>query len=315
MIWLIGVGYMGLEYAKVLNDLKIDYEVIGRGEDSAVKFENEIGKTVHRGGLTSFLKTNPAVPDAVIVAVSIDHLFPTTKLLLEYGVHKILLEKPGFCNTSELDVLIDIIKEKSASVYLAYNRRFYSSVLAAEKIIEEDKGVTSFNFEFTEWINTISMSKFNRDILRNWVLANSSHVIDTAFYLGGNPIKMDSYVEGAQEIEWHPIASRFAGAGITSKGALFTYMANWNAPGRWVIEILTKKHKLIFKPMETLQIQKLNSVAVEQYQVDDVLDKKFKPGLYLQTKSFLENDYSRFCSVFDQKVHLETFYKKIVECK
>jgi hypothetical protein len=159
------------------------------------------------------------------------------------------------------------------------------------------------------------MSKFNKDVLSNWVMANSSHVIDTAFFLGGYPAKMSSYIEGSDEISWHSNASRFAGAGITFKGALFSYNANWRAPGRWSVEILTKRHKLIFKPMELLQIQNLDSVSVEPYSIDDAYDKKFKPGLYLQTKSFLDSDYTRFCSIFDQKVHFENFYKKIIGIK
>ena len=72
------------------------------------------------------------------------------------------------------------------------------------------------------------------------------------------------------------------------KNALFSYHANWEAPGRWSVEILTPKHRLYFKPMETLQIQEIGSVAVNPVQIDDTLDKEFKPGLYLQVKSFLD---------------------------
>ena len=40
--WLIGAGYMAQEYAKVLNILVSDYDVIGRGEKSAKEFESKI---------------------------------------------------------------------------------------------------------------------------------------------------------------------------------------------------------------------------------------------------------------------------------
>ena len=42
-IWLIGAGYMAQEYAKVLNELAPEYEVIGRGEKSALNFESVNG--------------------------------------------------------------------------------------------------------------------------------------------------------------------------------------------------------------------------------------------------------------------------------
>ena len=41
-LWLIGTGYMGLEYAKVLIYLKKEFLVIGRNKVSAKKFQNEI---------------------------------------------------------------------------------------------------------------------------------------------------------------------------------------------------------------------------------------------------------------------------------
>ena len=40
--------------------------------------------------------------------------------------------------------------------------------------------------------------------------------------------------------------------------------------------------------MEKLRVQKLKSISEEPVEIDDTLDKKFKPGLYLQTLSFLK---------------------------
>jgi hypothetical protein len=125
-------------------------------------------------------------------------------------------------------------------------------------------------------------------ILNAWFIANSTHVIDLAFYLGGRPLDMSSYTKGS--LDWYKPASVFAGAGVSDKGALFSYQANWGAPGRWSVEILTLKHRLILRPMEQLYIQKIGSVAIEKVEIDDILDREYKPGLYLQVKSFLKND-------------------------
>ena len=32
---------------------------------------------------------------------------------------------------------------------------------------------------------------------------------------------------GPERVAWHPAASRFCGAGITDRGALFSYLADW----------------------------------------------------------------------------------------
>src|SRR3989339_1038012 len=126
MIWIIGSGYMSIEYAKVLKNLGKDFIAIGRGEENAKKFREATGKEAIVGGLKNFLETKPNKPSEVIVASNVEQLFETTTLLLEYGVKSILLEKPGATNSEQMRKLSELAKEKSADVVLAYNRRFYS---------------------------------------------------------------------------------------------------------------------------------------------------------------------------------------------
>jgi len=307
IIWLIGAGYMAKEYVKVLKKLENNFIVVGRSEIQAASFTQETEIEVLTGGLEKFLATKPQLPKAVIVAVGIEGLSNCTKLLLDYGVKKILLEKPGVGYASEIDELAELASFKKADVLLAYNRRFYSSVLKAREIIKEDGGVTSFNFEFTEWSHVIRTLTKHEAEHHNWFLGNSTHIIDTAFFLGGKPKELCSFVKGGTD--WHPKSSIYSGAGESKTGALFSYHANWEAPGRWVIEILTAKSRLIFKPIETLQIQQIGSVAINQVEINDQLDKDFKPGLFLQTKSFLEGDYIDFCSILEQRNSMRYYLK------
>ena len=162
-------------------------------------------------------------------------------------------------------------------------------------MIEQDGGVLSFNFEFTEWGHIISQYDFPTNELEGWFMANSTHVVDLAFWLGGDPEMFSSYIEGA--LDWHPKASRYSGAGRTKKGALFSYKANWDSAGRWSLEVLTKRRKLIFEPLQSLKIHEKDSVKVEEYRLDDSLDKEYKPGLYLQTESFLRKDDACLISI------------------
>lgn len=312
MIWIIGVGNMGIEYAKVLNALGKEFTAIGRGEASANVFEIQTSHQAVYGGLTQFLATKPALPTSVIVAVGVGELSATTIELLEYGVRQILLEKPGFGYLKEIDLTVEQAKCYDATIVLAYNRRFYSSVFKAEEIIKADGGVSSFNFEFTEWSHILENNPNIKPInLETLLVNNSSHVIDTAFFLGGQPKELCAFHSGAGELKWHPSGSKYAGAGVADNGALFSYQGNWTAPGRWVVEILTKKHRLYFKPMEMLQIQEIGSVTVSPVEIDNHLDVDFKPGIYLQLKAFLAGDYSRFCTIKQQKEHIDNYYLKI----
>lgn len=306
MIWIIGTGNIGTVYANILNELKVDYIAIGRGEASASKFREATGHEVITGGLEQFLASNPVLPDKAIVTVRTKDLAKVEIALIKYGVKVMLCEKPGYYRPSELEQLEAVVKEHGAKLYIAYNRRFYASTLKAEEIIREDGGVTSFNFEFTEWVRLFE--KRVGDYPETLFYANSSHVVDLAFFLGGFPKEMSCYT--ADRIPWHNPAI-YAGAGVSDKGALFSYQANWKAPGRWVVEVLTRKHRLYFKPMETLQIQQMDTVKVEPVEIDDSLDKQFKPGFYLETKAFLNEDYTRFCTFEQQVEHVRNFYMKM----
>lgn len=308
-IWLVGTGNIAIEYAKVLKNLDVEYIAIGRGKTNVDKF---IAATQHdaiEGGLENFLKLSPEIPSHAIVTVNVESLSLTATMLLKYGIKTILLEKPGVCNPSEIYDLVQLTREKNANVLLAYNRRFYASTLKAQEIIKKDGGVTSFVFEFTEWAHKITPMFDGSERFKYWFLGNSSHVVDLAFYLGGNPVEMYSFTSGS--IEWHPNASVFSGAGKTDIGALFSYHANWKAPGRWFVEICTSKHRLYFKPMETLQIQEIGSVGLNPVVLNDDLDRLFKPGLYLQVKCFLDNELSRFCTLDEQQHMIDNYYLKI----
>jgi hypothetical protein len=299
-IWLIGT---------VLKKLNVPFIVIGRSEFRCLEFEAKVGVRPISGGIQNFLITAPVMPSKVIITTKVEELQVISKLLMDYGVKNILAEKPGVAYVNEINELVDLAKKTQTNLLIAYNRRFYASVLKAEKIIEEDGGVSSFNFEFTEWSHIISTLKETDAGLHNWFLGNSTHVIDLAFYLGGFPKQFSAYYKGS--LNWHPTASAYAGAGISETGALFSYHANWEAPGRWVLEVLTTKHRLIFKPMEKLQIQAVGSVAINPVEINDSLDISFKPGIYLQTKAFIENDYTRFCNIYDQQQLINDVYTKM----
>lgn len=297
-VLIIGAGLMTIEYIKVLDDLKIAYTIVGRGEESAKVFKEKTNKDCFVGGLEKFINENDCTKFShAIIVTGIDTLYKNTKHLIESGIKNILVEKPGALYSNEIQDLSLLAKQRLVNCYIAYNRRCFQSVEKAKKIIKEDGGVSSFHFEFTEWAHVIEPLKTDLSIKNKWFLANSSHVVDLAFFLGGKPKQLSAYQSGS--IVWHPY-SKYAGAGVTHDNTVFSYHANWLAPGRWSLEIMTAKHRLYFKPMESLHIQNIGSVAVTLFEINDELDKKFKPGLYIQTKAFLENSFSKLCSIDEQ---------------
>jgi predicted dehydrogenase len=310
-VLLVGAGIMGQDYARVLSALKVPFTVVGRGVSSAAVFKEVTGVDVIEGGLKKYLIGNLSLPDAAIIAVGVEQLAETTLLLLERGVKKILVEKPAGIDTEEITRIVANAKKQNAQVFVAYNRRFYASTIKAREIIAADGGVTSFNFEFTEWSHVIEPLKADPVVKKNWFLANSTHVVDLAFFLGGEPSEISSYTAGS--LSWHPSAAAFAGAGKTANGALFSYQANWAAPGRWGVEILTNRHRLIFRPMEQLHIQEIGSVSINKVELDDELDQQFKPGLYRQVVSYLSDQVSdELLEIADHLINCRDIYSKIL---
>lgn len=311
-IWLIGAGTMAIEYAKVLKDLVDGFEVIGRGENSAQVFEEKTGLKVCCGGLSKQIQSGAVVPEFAIIATGVDCLAENAMELMDFGVKNILVEKPGGLSAQEIEQVYKKSLQTGTEIFVAYNRRFYSSVIEAKKIIEEDGGATSFQFDFTEWSHEIEKLNKPLEVFENWLLSNSSHVVDLAFYLGGIPGKISCSINGS--LPWHSKGSVFCGSGQTVSGALFSYHANWESAGRWGVEVNTLRRKLIFRPLEKLQQQMRGTVKIDFVDIDDHLDIQYKPGLYLQMKAFLHKQFDLLMPLKEQ-LDIMPIYDQMVGSK
>lgn len=309
---LAGAGNMAQEYAKVLQGMNIVPVVVGRGDKSALEFKQNTGLQVITGGIEKFLRKEKTKPDCAIVAVSVEALKDTAIALIEYGIKKILLEKPAGINRIEIEEVAAAAQKYGSEVYVAYNRRFYSSVIKLKESAAQDGGMTSFHFEFTEWSHTIEPLQKPKEVKGAWLLANSAHVIDLAFYLGGGkPEQFTAFSSGG--LSWHPDGSIFTGAGKTKAGVLFSYHADWTAPGRWAVEMLTEKHRYYLKPLEKLDIQNIGSVKVEPVELDDGLDQKYKPGLFGMVQAFLEGKNAEWLCTLQEQIALAEICETILQ--
>lgn len=308
VLHIIGAGPMAIEYAKILKSLEVPFKVIGRSQSSCDKFFNETGVTCVSGGFEKWVSEVTEIPSKVIVAVSEENLGSVTATLVKKNVASILVEKPGAATYEDLETLNSVCSKSNSKVYVGYNRRFYESVQKARELIKEDGGVQSFFFEFTEWGHVIRNKVCPQLVKEEWLWHNSTHVMDMAFYLGGFPKKMASFKEGS--LDWHSRGAKYSGAGVADTGATFSYIANWAAPGRWVVEILTSQRRFIFKPLEKLQIQKIGSVAVEEWALDNPQDLNFKPGLYNQVLHFLKGQDDVLVTLSQQLDNMK-HYKQI----
>lgn len=307
---LVGTGTMAREYAKVLDGLGIPYKVVGNTSASVKKFRDDTQKNAIEGGIEKYILSQKTIPHYAIVATNIEKLYKITKILITSGVKEILVEKPGIVTMEQINDLIQEAKKYGTKVFIAYNRRFYSSVKILKQIVQDDGGIQSVNFEFTEWPHVVEKTLHSDEIKQKWFLMNSSHVVDLVFYLIGKPREMNSYRKG--ELKWHKAGCIYAGCGVTEKDIVFSYQANWKAPGRWGVEVLTDKHRLYLRPIEKLQIQNIGSIMIEEKELNDNIDQIYKPGLFEEVYAMIKGgDFAKeLCTLEEQKGNMK-LYKKI----
>jgi len=310
-ILIVGSGPMAIDYAKILLAQDIDFKVVGRGKESAARFQLKTGKIPQIGGLEKYLNDKTLSPNTyVIIATGTEVLMESLLLVLEKGASKVLIEKPAAISIGELIINKNKLEPYFDNVFVAYNRRFYGSVIEAKKMIDEDGGLQTIHFEFTEWAHKIEPLEKAAGVKENWFFANSTHVIDLAFYLGGKPEKWEAYSK-AGALKWHS-KTNFTGAGITDKGVLFSYLSNWESAGRWAIELFTNNRRIYLKPMEGISIQEKGTIAVIEKEFDNSLDLQFKPGLKKQLDAYLNDDEADLLNLRDHFYLSKEVYLKII---
>ena len=286
---VIGVGKMGAAHLQAFAELAPDSATGWAPGSRPRAAERDVGGAVVR---RDDLQTTLAAvkPTHVIIASPVETLAPISLQVMKAGVKNLLIEKPAALDQRECALLLACAAETGAQVYVAYNRRFYSSVRGAlDHMHAAGEAIESIFFEFNEAM-PIDGPGAASQVKARWLLANSMHVIDTAFHPVGLPdIKRSNFrVDGA--LSWHPAGSVFVGSGVTTTGVPFAYHANWGAPGRWGFEWMTRSTRYVFRPMERLSVMRKGRFDLEPMVVDDAIDVRFKPGVYHQNRAFLAGD-------------------------
>ena len=305
---VVGAGNIAIEYIKVLYSLGIEPIVVGRGIKNINKIKEKFqGIIAFSGGIKKYLETNEP-SEYSIVATDLENLSKTVKVLIGNNVKNILVEKPLTISIDSAKELVNLSRNKNVKISIGFNRRAYQAIIKSKEIIKMDGGVKSFHFDFSEAIyrqTKSDLEKYSKNNLKYWGICNSSHVIDTVFYLCGNVKEINCFQYGT-DINWHSNGSKFIGNGLTLNDIPFTYNSDWTSPGKWSIIINTSNHKLIFSPMERLKVQTKDSFQVKEVKLDYDIDNEFKAGFHTQCKYFLNKK-----AFFD----IEELEERIILCK
>jgi hypothetical protein len=170
------------------------------------------------------------------------------------------------------------------------NPRCFNSYIKLKKLCNNE--ILSCTFDFTEWTHKIPFNRYTKDEYRHWGISNSLHVISLAFELIGMPKKISCFHEGS--LDWNPSGSIFTGSGISCKNIPFSYHANWESAGRWMVEIMTKNKSYRLMPLEGLFVCEKGSVDWHPVPFDST-STKTKPGVLEQIAIMLDDNLEKSC--------------------
>ena len=279
-ILIIGAGSISIEYAKVIDALNVKYVIFQRSSSNKKVPDNL--NLIKRDSIKD-LDLNEFTH--IINCVDLENQAKVNFFLLQNSNAKILSEKPGFIFEADYLKALNLSKEIKSNFFVAYNRRFFQSVIKLKELSELDGGITSMHFEFTEWQKSVEETNISMKLKEKWALLNSSHVIDLAFFICGNP--KDINCETFAALDWHPRSAIMKGYGVTFLGIPFSFSSDWSSAGRWEINIFTKRRKFILSPLEKLKYIEKETVLIKDFEMSN---DNFKHGFYKQIDSFLFNN-------------------------
>ena len=285
---LVGTGPMAREYAIAFTKMGIsDVTVVSKNDEETTDFSNSFDFTMLHGGYQEHLpKLKQA--DLVVIVTPIPQLLDAAKLAMDSGQKKILIEKPGSLYSEKLISLNKQLTDQT--VRIGYNRLLYPSFHKLKLLTEKEGGITSCNFNFTEWVHTINFDKYPSEVYERWGISNSLHVISMAMELIGMPKSISTYSSG--NLDWHPSGKVFVGSGISENDIPFSYHADWGSAGRWGVEIMTKDNLYRLIPLEGLFACKKASVNWEPVELNTSY-REAKTGIAEEIAVMLNDEKER----------------------
>lgn len=276
-IALVGAGYMAAEHARAFAGLPgvslagIHSRTRARAEQLAALYP---GMEVCDSVKDLYERTKA---DLVVVTVREMSMNAVARECFAFP-WAALLEKPAGYDLDDASVILDAAKKAGSRVYVAFNRRAYSSTRQALARLEGNTG--------QRFIKVIDQQDqgFARDVIKeppevvkSYMYANSIHLIDYFRVFGRGEITGVVPVEA-----WNPETPGMVLAKIVfSSGDIGLYEGVWNGPGPWAVSVVTPQERLEMRPLEQVTVQLRGERKLTSLEIDPD-DSAFKPGLRYQ---------------------------------
>lgn len=276
----VGAGYMASEHAKAFSGLP---GVVLVGVYNRTRARAEQLAAEHPGMLVC-----DTIPD-LYARTEADLVIVTVKELAMRLVATqcfefpwvVLLEKPAGYNLADAETLCDAAVRTQRRVYVALNRRAYSSTRQTLELLscypEDQRFITVLDQQDQAAARDIYHEP--PEVVQNYMYANSIHLID---YF--NTICRGEVVNVMPIVEWNSEQPGMVVAKVTySSGDMGLYEGNWRGPGPWAVTIATSSQRIEMRPLEQVTVQLRGERKVSLLPGDSI-DSEFKPGLRYQAQ-------------------------------
>ncbi|MAK12071.1 MAG: hypothetical protein CMI73_00100 [Candidatus Pelagibacter sp.] len=277
---IVGAGVIAQEYLKVLQEIK-NLKVVGihsRTKKKAIDLKKKFNiKKVH-SSIEEMYEAEK--PHGVIITTSIEETKNVLKECIKFN-WKILVEKPVGYNLEEFYKIKKLIKKKIQNVYVAMNRNHFESTLMLKDEIKNRK-IKRIIFVQDQENNLFKKNEYHKKVIKNWMYANSIHLIDYFRMFGRGQIKnvKTTHTKISKN-------KKIVNAEINfSSGDLGIYKCFWNLNSPWAVSIIYEDQRFELKPLEIMNYYVRNS-KIKTFKPKKN-DLKFKPGFKLQIDKFLK---------------------------
>lgn len=275
---IVGAGRMAREHARAFADVAgvelagIASRTVERAEEVAREFS--IAKVYE----SSVEMTAGVRPDILVVAVPEPATVPVMRELIGKAA-AILVEKPVGIDLADCRTVAGLAQATGAPVFVGLNRRSYGSTRAALESLAGDAEPRFIEVHDQEDLVAARKAGRPEEVVRNWMFANSIHMIDCFRIFGRGEV---TNIQIAQP--WRSDAPGHVVAHLTfASGDTGLYHAVWNMPGPWACTVTTAARRVEMRPIETARRQLAGSREVTDFPADP-RDVAFKPGFRLQAE-------------------------------
>lgn len=270
---IVGAGYMAREHIRAFKDID-GVEVVGIQSRTRARAEALAAEFGVKGVHESIADLHAATAaDLVVVTTPELETNRVCKACFEFP-WTLLIEKPAGYDVADAEDIERTRREKNRQAFVALNRRHYSSTRAVLADLAPADGPRLIVVRDQQDPVTALAAGQPPLVVKNWMYANSVHVIDYFTVMARGRV---AHVENV--IPWTPDAPRYVAAKVQfDSGDVGLYEAIWDGPGPWAVTVNTPRQRWELRPLEKAAFQARGTRALVGVDVEPI-DEKFKAGL------------------------------------